>query len=195
MLLTKFMSTQENKIRRVYIIAMYSSYSYIINIFWGLLEILPNILRTVLFRLFFGRFGSGSWIDYGCFVRYPWRAFIGRNCAVNRGCEFFPSARTLEGSITLDDNVVLGPGVRIFAAGHDHRHLHLPDLSAPVRICSYAWIGGGSTILPGVTVGYGAVIGAGSVVASDVPPMTVAVGTPARVVKTRVILDHEDVKQ
>jgi acetyltransferase-like isoleucine patch superfamily enzyme len=56
-----------------------------------------------------------------------------------------------------------------------------------VRIGKYTWIGGNSTILPGVTVGEGAIIGAGSVVTHDIPPYSVAVGVPAKVIKVRVL--------
>lgn len=54
---------------------------------------------------------------------------------------------------------------------------------APVRICNKAWVGFGSIVLPGVTIGEGAVVGAGSVVTRDVPPWTVAAGNPARVIR------------
>jgi galactoside O-acetyltransferase len=54
---------------------------------------------------------------------------------------------------------------------------------APVRIGDKAWIGFGSIVLPGVTIGEGAVVGAGSVVTRDVPPWSVAVGNPARVIR------------
>ena len=57
-----------------------------------------------------------------------------------------------------------------------------PDEIKPVRICRRAWIGQGSFIMKGVTVGEGAVIGANSVVLTDVPPFAVAIGNPARVV-------------
>jgi acetyltransferase-like isoleucine patch superfamily enzyme len=56
----------------------------------------------------------------------------------------------------------------------------LRDIS-PVRICRHAWIGNGSHIMKGVTIGEGAVIGANSVVISDVPPYCLAVGNPAEV--------------
>jgi acetyltransferase-like isoleucine patch superfamily enzyme len=56
---------------------------------------------------------------------------------------------------------------------------------APVVIEDGAWIGAGSIILPGVTIGEGAVVGAGSVVTKDVPPMAVAVGNPAQVIRQR----------
>ena len=56
------------------------------------------------------------------------------------------------------------------------------DEVKPVRVCRYAWIGQKSFILKGVTVGEGAVVGANSVVVTDVPPYTVVMGNPARVV-------------
>ena len=60
---------------------------------------------------------------------------------------------------------------------------------APVRIGNKAWIGFGSIMLPGVTIGEGAVVGAGSVVTRDIPPWSVAAGNPARVI--RELLEHE----
>jgi acetyltransferase-like isoleucine patch superfamily enzyme len=58
--------------------------------------------------------------------------------------------------------------------------IHPRDIR-PVRICKYAWIGNGSYIMKGVTIGEGAVIGANSVVISDVPPYSLALGNPAEV--------------
>jgi acetyltransferase-like isoleucine patch superfamily enzyme len=63
----------------------------------------------------------------------------------------------------------------------------LDDTAASVIIEDNVWIGGGSIILPGVTIGSGAVIGAGSIVIKSVPPFSVAVGNPARVIKARIL--------
>lgn len=60
----------------------------------------------------------------------------------------------------------------------------LPYKVAPVKICTGACIGMSSIIMPGVTIGRGAIIGAGSVVTRDIPPYTIAVGNPAKVLKS-----------
>lgn len=70
-----------------------------------------------------------------------------------------------------------------------------PEEIKPVRICRYAWIGQNAFIMKGVTVGEGAVIGAGSVVVSDVPPYAVAMGNPARVILKNVSKPVEQAAQ
>ena len=60
-----------------------------------------------------------------------------------------------------------------------------PEVLAPVTVCDYAWVGSRAMILPGVTVGEGAVVAAGAVVTRDVAPYSVVAGVPARPVGTR----------
>jgi acetyltransferase-like isoleucine patch superfamily enzyme len=165
----------------------FSLFSYITNILWLIIDFLPQFLRQLVFKISFKKYGSGNMIDYKSYVRYPWKVLIGDNVIINRRCELYPSLKTQEGLITLENNVVMGPGVVVFAAGHDYSLLSLPHLSAPVKIGQYAWIGGNTTILPGVTIGEGAIIGAGSVVSKSIPAYCVAVGNPARVIKSRIL--------
>lgn len=169
------------------LIFLYSSYSYCSTLSWLFLDLMPHFIRNFVFRFYFKKFGRGGLLDYRCFIRYPWRVSVGNNVDINRGCELYSSMQTSDGIITLEDNVVLGPGVIIFSSTHDYNSLELPDISAPVKICRYAWVGGKSIILPGVVIGEGAVIGAGSVVTKDIPPYCVAVGNPAKVIKIRVV--------
>lgn len=95
-----------------------------------------------------------------------------------------------QGGLSIGSDVLFGPGVRVFTENHRHSDLTIPirlqgEDRAPVRIGDDCWIGAGATILGGVTIGHGSVIGAGSVVTGDLPPESVAVGIPARVIRSR----------
>jgi maltose O-acetyltransferase len=105
---------------------------------------------------------------------------IGRNCSINIDCFLDLGAK-----ITIGDNVSIGHQVMILTTSHkmgsaQRRAGALTTL--PVTIEEGAWIGARSTILPGVTIGAGSIISAGAVVNKNVPPNTVAAGSPARVV-------------
>lgn len=114
------------------------------------------------------------YVDYGKHIE------IGKGCFIQQCCTFFG-----RGGITLGENVLVGPKVNIITINHD------PDpenrsatYGRPVVIGDNVWIGINSTILPCVSIGCGAIIGANSVVTKDVPPMTVVAGNPARIIKT-----------
>lgn len=97
---------------------------------------------------------------------------------------------TAGGSIEIGDDVVIGPQTIIVDADHRCDDLASPIRtqglrSRPIRIDEGAWIAGHVSILKGVTIGRGAIVGAGSVVTHDVPPMAVAAGVPARVIAYR----------
>ena len=104
-------------------------------------------------------------------------SYIGESCII-RG----------QGGVRLGDSVLLAPGVQILAVNHlfddPSRPVIQQGITAQgVTVGDGAWIGAGAILLDGVTVGKGAVVGAGAVVTQDVPPHTLAVGTPARVVR------------
>ena len=85
---------------------------------------------------------------------------------------------------TLGEHVLVGPKVNIITINHDSDpENRSATYGRPVVIEDKVWIGINATILPGVRVGYGAIIGANSVVTKDVPPMTVVAGNPARTIK------------
>jgi acetyltransferase-like isoleucine patch superfamily enzyme len=94
------------------------------------------------------------------------------------------------GGLTIGNNVGIGPGVRIHTARHTELGREVPITfaptePAPVIIEDDADLGIGSIILPGVRIGRGAQIGAGAVVATDIPPYAIAAGVPARVLRYR----------
>ena len=155
------------------------------------MEILPHPLRYWIFKTFLCKLGSGSMIDYQTYFRYPWKVSVGKNVSINRGCEFYGSMMAGNSMITIGDHCAFGPRVRVLSATHSHRSLDLPDEAASVTIGDFVWIGAGAVILPGVTIGNGAVVAAASVVTRDVAPFSIVAGNPARYLKAREI-QHEN---
>ena len=89
--------------------------------------------------------------------------------------------------VTIGNRVLFGPFVSIFAATHETEVQSRRDgveYARSVTIKDDCWIGGNVTIMPGVTIGRGCTVGSGSVVTRDIPDFSVAMGSPARVVKT-----------
>ncbi len=105
------------------------------------------------------------------------RVTIGDRAAINSFCRIFG-----HGSVAIGEDTQLGPGTLITTTDHDYRGA-LETTFKPVVIGKGVWVGANVTILPGVVIGDHAVIGAGSVVTRSIPPRTVAVGVPARVIK------------
>ncbi len=105
---------------------------------------------------------------------------IGKNVFINAGCRFQD-----QGGIIIGDGALIGHNTVIATLNHVFDPEHRGDMiPSPVKIGKNVWIGSNSTILPGVTIGDNAIIGAGSVVTKDIPADMIAVGNPARVVKS-----------
>lgn len=102
---------------------------------------------------------------------------IGKEVIVMPGCLMMSA-----GGITIDDGAMIAANVQLISNNHDLYERHIITCK-PVHIGKNAWIGAGATILPGVTVGDNAVVGAASVVTKDVAPDTIVVGNPARFIK------------
>ena len=166
--------------QEVFIHAMYAD--YLLFIF---LNLLPPVLRWVFFKLLCGSLGKGSLIDYGTYLRYPKKIFIGKDVTINRECRIYPSFLVPDARIQIHDGATLAPNVTIFGAGQNPHQSGLPDVATNVVIGAKAYVGGNSTIRYGVTVGEGAVIAAGSVVVSDVEPWTIVGGVPAKQIGER----------
>ena len=100
-------------------------------------------------------------------------------------------------SIELGEKVLVAAYAYIVGGGHDHSRtdvavMEQKRIARPIRIEALAWIGAGVTVLDGVTVGRGTIVGTGAVVTEDLPPNSMAVGMPARVVRQREASDTTD---
>ena len=164
---------------------LFGAYSFAENLLRILLELLPHPLRYWIFKALLARLGSDSMIDYQTYFRYPWKIRIGDGVSINRGCEFYGSMLADTAQITIGNHCAFGPRVRVLSASHNYHRLDLPDQAASVTIGRHVWIGAGATILPGVSIGDGAVVAAGSVVTRDVAPFSIVAGNPARFLKSR----------
>ena len=133
-------------------------------------------------EIFDGRIGEGSRVMSPLTAVRPNKVTIGRNAVVMNGCLMMSA-----GGIDIDDDVQIAANVQLISNNHDPYERNVITCKR-VHICKGAWIGAGSTILPGVTVGKHAIVGAASVVTKDVPDYAVAVGNPARVIR---YLDRE----
>lgn len=121
----------------------------------------------------------------GCEVRPPFYCDYGFNITLGKGVFLNFNCVILDVvAVTIGDGTQIGPAVQIYAADHprdaEQRRQGL-EFGRPVHIGRNVWIGGGAIILPGITIGDDAVIGAGSVVTRDVPAGVTVAGNPARV--------------
>lgn len=114
---------------------------------------------------------------------YGFNIFIGRDVFLNFNCVLLDV-----GTIHIGDFAQIGPAVQIYAADHPRDaaiRRECLEFGQPVRIGSSVWIGGGAIILPGITIGDEAIVGAGSVVTRNVPAGATVAGNPARVLPPR----------
>lgn len=145
---------------------------------------MSNYARYFVLKLFAGRIDS-SYIADGVLIWFPWKVRIGRRTSLNQGVIIDGF-----GGVTIGDGVRIAAYAVINTADHEFAD---PDcmicdqgfVVAPVVIEDDVWIGTGAVIGKGVRVGRGSVIGAGAVVTRDIPPDSVAVGLPARVIRNR----------
>jgi maltose O-acetyltransferase len=118
------------------------------------------------------------------FIQHPENIHLGKDVAINRNCTFLA-----HGGISIGENTMIGPNVAILTVDHDYRvegiGTHTAHKISPVVIGRNAWIGANAVVLPGVTIGNGAIVAAGSVVTADVEENSIVGGNPARFIKAR----------
>lgn len=148
-----------------------------------------ELKRNILQKLF-GKIGENVHLDIDFHCEYGKHIFVGNQVVINMNCTFVDN-----NIIEIGNNVLIASNVQVYTATHStkvHERIMNDEeiktgicktYALPIKICDGAWIGGGSIVLPGVTIGKNSVIGAGSVVTRSIPDNCVAVGNPCRVIK------------
>ena len=148
-----------------------------------------ELKRNILQKLF-GKIGENVHLDIDFHCEYGKHIFVGNQVVINMNCTFVDN-----NIIEIGNNVLIASNVQLYTATHStkvHERIMNDEeiktgicktYALPIKICDGAWIGGGSIVLPGVTIGKNSVIGAGSVVTRSIPDNCVAVGNPCRVIK------------
>lgn len=136
--------------------------------------------RIFLLKLFGAKVRWSSNVLPSCRIWQPWKLTMGAYACLSADVDCYTVA-----PITLGDNATVSQGVKLCSAGHDITSKIMELMTAPIVVGSNAWVAGWSIILPGVTIGEGAVVAAGAVVTKDVEPWTVVGGNPAKFIKKR----------
>ncbi|MBF9255663.1 sugar O-acetyltransferase [Pontibacter sp. 172403-2] len=140
----------------------------------------PEEIRSLLSQITEREIDASTAIFPPLYINYGKNTKFGKNVFVNFGCTFLDL-----GGITIEDNVMLAPGVKLLTESHplssEERQSLIPK---PILIRNNVWIGANATVLQGVTLGENSVVAAGAVVSEDVPANTIVGGIPAKVIKS-----------
>ncbi len=139
--------------------------------------------QLALLQQIVGELAQGAFICPPLYCTYGRHIHLGKGSYINMGATLLDNA-----SIRIGAEVMIGPNVQIYTAAHaldaDER-IQGVETALPVTIEDRVWIGGGAILLPGVTIGREAVVGAGSVVTRDVPAGARVAGNPARLLPVK----------
>jgi len=139
-----------------------------------------HIVRKVVYRLAGVKIGKGSVIHMWARFYKPQKIQIGKDSII--GDHIFLDGRE---KLTIGSHVAIASQVLIYNGKHDINAEDFGSIFAPVTIKDYVFIGPRAIILPGITIGKGAIVGAGAVVTKDVKPFTIVGGVPAKPIGER----------
>jgi acetyltransferase-like isoleucine patch superfamily enzyme len=157
----------------------YSFFFYFVN---RCLSNIPiHFIRNVFYSKLIGKIGQENSFLMGLELRSPRNIFIGNNNVFNKNVLLDGRG----GKLIIGNNVDIAQETNIWTLEHDVHDDYHNDKGGHVIIEDYVWIASRVTILPGVKIGRGAVVAAGSVVTKDIPPMSIVGGVPAKIIGVR----------
>ena len=154
-----------------------SIFSYVYN--YILTSCPSRQLRMSYLKAYLSQVGAGTSVQMGCRFLNGRKVYLGDRNVINFGCLF--DGRHYQ--IKTGSDVSIGPEATILTLGHDPQSPEFTDKGGDVIIGDKVWIAYRAIILPGVTIGEGAVVGAGAVVTKDLEPYSIVAGNPAKVIK------------
>ena len=131
-------------------------------------------LKYLVLRIFGAKLGTGVVIKPGVRVKYPWRLTVGNHCWIGEDCWIDNLADT-----AIGDNVCLSQGAYLCTGNHDWSDPAFGLKIGSIHLGSGCWIGAKAVVLPGISVGSGAIALSGSVVTKDIPDWEIHGGNPA----------------
>lgn len=148
-----------------------------------------NFIRVAGLRLFGAKIGRcGVSVHRTARIWAPWNLTMDSYTLIDRDCRIYNPAM-----ITIRSETVISENVYLCTASHDIRSRQHELITRPIVLEGKNWVAASAILLPGVTIGEGAVVGAGAVVPKSVAPWKVVAGNPAREVADRIF--HEGVKE
>lgn len=162
--------------------------AFVVQLWWlaqaTLFRLSPQIAygwRRYLLRLFGARVGRSARIRPSAHVTYPWKVAIGDHAWIGDGATLYSL-----GEIHIGANAVISQNCYLCAASHDFTKPDFPIFARTITIEPEAWLAADVFVAPGITIGHGAVVGSRSSVFSDLPPLMLCYGSPARPVRSRL---------
>lgn len=184
----KMLAGENYNSRDPYLLEIYHQSKALIKEF-NLLDSREINRKEKLIKQIFGAMGTHVWIEAPFYCDYGINIEIGDHSFIHTNAVFLDSNK-----ITIGKNALIGPGVHFYTAGHPLKAIdriiekednvsYLTN-SQPIVIGDNVWIGGNSSIMPGVHIGNGVTIGAGSVVTKALPDGVLAFGNPCKIAKS-----------
>jgi putative colanic acid biosynthesis acetyltransferase WcaF len=136
--------------------------------------------RACILRFFGAEVGISTYVYPNVRIWAPWQLVLGDKATLGPGVEVYNP-----GGVHLGHHAIVSQDAYLCGGSHDFNDLAFPMTWAPIVLEPYSWICARAVVLPGVTVGKGAILGAAAVISKDMDPLGVYVGNPARMVTSR----------